>query len=409
MNITLQLLKVSSSNTVPSLEGIRILDLTRVWAGPLATRIFGDYGAEVIKITDPRTPLVMDNGLNNKLNRNKKNIGLRLDKPDGHEIFTELVSISDIVIENFRPRVMRNLRLTYDKLIQFNPTIIMCSMPGFGLKGPYSEYPAFGTTAEALAGLPYLTGYDNHLPISTGIAYGDPVSGLNAVGVLMAALRQKTKQGIGQHIDIALAASPVCNLGEYFVAESVGLPTPVLNGNKSLQMSPHGVYPSKGNDQWIAVAIEHLEQWKSLVRILDSEILKSDDFHNISTRKQKESTIDSAISLWTQKRTGTQIMKIFQESGIAAGIVSNSEQMLEDPHLNKRGIFVTLEEQHYGSKKYDAQSIPGNYRAKIDWTPIRDVGQDSEFFLQKLLGYSQSECKALEGKEVVHFEPRITK
>ena len=101
-------------------------------------------------------------------------------------------------------------------------------------------------------------------------------------------------------------------------------------------------------------------------------------------------------------------MQIFQESGIPAGIVSNSEQMLEDPHLNKRGIFVTLEEQYYGSKKYDAQSIPGNYRAKIDWTPIRDVGQDSEFFLRKLLGYSQSECKALEEKEVVHFEPEIT-
>ena len=130
---------MNTSSSGPSLEGIRVLDLTRVWAGPLATRILGDYGAEVIKITDPRTPLVMDNGLNNKLNRNKRNIGLRLDTEEGRNIFLDLVSLSDAVIENFRPRVMRNLDLTYETLRSVNPTILMCSMPGFGIKGPYSE------------------------------------------------------------------------------------------------------------------------------------------------------------------------------------------------------------------------------------------------------------------------------
>ena len=109
-----------------SLSGLRVLDLTRVWAGPLATRIYGDYGADVIKISDPRVPLVTENGLNSKLNRNKRNIGLRLDKSEGRNIFLELTSISDVVIENFRPRVMRNLDLTYEILIQTNPHLIMC-------------------------------------------------------------------------------------------------------------------------------------------------------------------------------------------------------------------------------------------------------------------------------------------
>ena len=195
-----------------SLSGLRVLDLTRVWAGPLATRIYGDYGAEVIKISDPRVPLVTENGLNSKLNRNKKNIGLRLDKSEGRNIFLELTSISDVVIENFRPRVMRNLDLTYEILIQTNPHLIMCSMPGFGLEGPYAEYPAFGTTAEALAGIPGLTGYDSSLPISSGMAYGDPVSGLNAVGILLTALRQRNITGKGQFVDIELADSPACNL-----------------------------------------------------------------------------------------------------------------------------------------------------------------------------------------------------
>ena len=399
---------MNTSSSGPSLEGIRVLDLTRVWAGPLATRILGDYGAEVIKITDPRTPLVMDNGLNNKLNRNKRNIGLRLDKPEGHRIFTELVELSDIVIENFRPRVMRNLKLTYKDLLQFNPQLIMCSMPGFGLKGPYSEYPAFGTTAEAIAGLPYLTGYDSHLPISTGIAYGDPVSGLNAVGVLLAALRQKLKQGIGQHIDIALAASPVCNLGEYFVSESVNLHTAKLDGNKHESMTPHGVYQTKTDGQWVAIAIESTDQWNSLVKIIDSDGLKSPSYKDFFVRKKKETEIDNVISIWTKKWEGEHIMGTLQASGIPTGIVSNSKQMLEDPHLSHREMLVTLDEQHYGPKKYDAQSIPGNYKSKKDWYPIRDIGQDSEFILQKLLGYPSSRCKTLEENEVVHFQPKIT-
>ena len=117
-----------------SLSGLRVLDLTRVWAGPLATRIFGDFGAQIIKISDPRTPVANTNGVNNKLNRNKLSLGLRLDKDSGKGIFRDLVAISDVVIENFRPRVMRNLSLAYDQLKAINHDIVMCSMPGFGME-----------------------------------------------------------------------------------------------------------------------------------------------------------------------------------------------------------------------------------------------------------------------------------
>ena len=196
-----------------SLSNIRVLALTRVWAGPLATRIMGDFGAEIIKISDPRVPLLTPNGLNNKLNRNKKNIGIRLDIESGRDVFLDLVSKSDVVIENFRPRVMRNLKLDFGELKKSNPNIVMVSMPGFGLTGPYAEYPAYGTTAEALAGIPSLIGYSDQVPIATGIAYGDPVSGLNAVTLILAALRKREKFGVGQFIEIALSASPLCNIG----------------------------------------------------------------------------------------------------------------------------------------------------------------------------------------------------
>ena len=136
-----------------ALNSLRVLDLTRVWAGPLGTRVLADFGADVIKISDPRTLLDSSARVNNKLNRNKRNIGIRLDKKEGREIFLRLVTISDIVVENYRPRGMRNFNLSYHDLRGANPTVIMCSMPGFGLDGPYSEYPAFGSSAEAISGV----------------------------------------------------------------------------------------------------------------------------------------------------------------------------------------------------------------------------------------------------------------
>ena len=141
-----------------SLSDIRVLDLTRVWAGPLATRVMGDFGADIIKISDPRVQLLSSNGLNHKLNRNIRNIGFRLDIVEGRDVLLGLVKKSDVIIENFRPRVMRNLNIGYDVLKTVKPDIIFVSMPGFGVDGPYSEYPAFGTTAEAVAGIPSLIG-----------------------------------------------------------------------------------------------------------------------------------------------------------------------------------------------------------------------------------------------------------
>ena len=387
-----------------SLSGLRVLDLTRVWAGPLATRIYGDYGADVIKVSDPRVPLVTENGLNSKLNRNKRNIGLRLDKSEGRDIFLELTSISDVVIENFRPRVMRNLGLTYEILIQTNPHIVMCSMPGFGLEGPYAEYPAFGTTAEALAGIPGLTGYDSSLPISSGMAYGDPVSGLNAVGILLTALRQRNLTGRGQFLDIALAASPACNLGEFFGASSSNGYQPEINGNKSIQYCPHGVYKTKGDDEWIAVSVIDETAWCALVGLIGDPNLKSEKYLLIDNRKKDEDLIDARLSAWFESKESNNVMIQLQNSGVSAGSVSNNRQLLSDPHLNDRGFFADMYEPRFGLKRYDGQSILGNFVDKSNWMTTRDVGESSKEILVELLGYTKADCKKLEKEETVLFQ-----
>ena len=386
-----------------SLSNIRILDLTRVWAGPLATRIFGDFGAEVIKISDPRVTLLSGNGLNNKLNRNKKNIGLRLDIESGRKVFLELVSKSDVVIENFRPRVMRNLGLSFDQLTRSNPSIVMVSMPGFGTEGPYSEFPAFGTTAEALAGIPSLIGYKEGAPMSTGIAYGDPISGLNAVSLILAALRKRKKFGGGQFIDIALATSPVCMIGEYIGAYSSSGELTTTQGNRHPDYCPHGAYKCKGFDSWIAISVTDNQEWKSLCNILSNPKLNLLSSATVKIRKENEDLINQTISEWSSTGFASERAKALQRAGIPAGMVSNSRQLMNDEHLNARNFFHDTKERDHGIKRFDGQSISGNSLPKSTWKNTSDVGEDSRSILTEILGYSDSKCAGLESEQAVYF------
>jgi len=386
-----------------SLSNIRILDLTRVWAGPLATRIFGDFGAEVIKISDPRVSLLSGNGLNNKLNRNKKNIGLRLDIESGRKVFLELVSKSDVVIENFRPRVMRNLGLSFDQLTRSNPSIVMVSMPGFGTEGPYSEFPAFGTTAEALAGIPSLIGYEEGAPISTGIAYGDPISGLYAVSLILAALRKREKFGGGQFIDIALATSPVCMIGEYIGAYSSSGELTTTQGNRHPDYCPHGAYKCKGFDSWIAISVTDNQEWKSLCNILSSPQLSLLSSATVKVRKENEDLINQTISEWSSTGFASERAKALQRGGIPAGMVSNSRQLMNDEHLNARNFFHDTKERDHGIKRFDGQSISGNSLPKSTWKNTSDVGEDSRSILTEILGYSDSKCAGLESEQAVYI------
>jgi len=386
-----------------SLSDLRVLDLTRVWAGPLATRIFGDFGAQIIKISDPRTPIAANNGVNNKLNRNKLSIGLRLDKDAGKRVFRDLVAVSDVVIENFRPRVMRNLRLAYDDLKAINPDIVMCSMPGFGMTGPYSEYPAYGTTAEAVAGIPSLIGYDQSVPMPTGIAYGDPISGLHAVGTVLACLRNRNITGGGQFIDIALAAGPVITTGEFLVATSANSYESDVHGNKHPQHSPYGAYKAAGDDNWIAISVTNNQEWLSLCSVIDDDRLHDPRFSESADRKCHEEFIDKVISQWVENREVDEMMNLLQDTGVPAGRVANSRQLLSDQHLAARDFFVVLDEHEVGPKQYEGQSIPGNYIDKSDWEPSHQMGQDSRYILSDILGYTDEQCHALASEETVAF------
>ncbi len=385
-----------------ALSDIRVIDMTRVWAGPLGGRIFADFGAHVIRVSDPRTAEQGLSLIDRELNRNKPNLAVRLDTGEGRDIFLDLVAITDVVVENFRPRVMPNLNLGYESLSEVNPGIVLCSMSGFGATGPYSNYPSLGTAAEAQAGIVSMLGYPGEPPLPTGLAYADPLSGLNMAAAVMNALTHKREAGLGQFIDHSLSDSPVGVLGEYFLARSVNGGQPRPAGNRFCGHAPSRAYAASGDDNWVAVSVTSDDDWRALRRAIgDPESLDRPEYATADGRLQHEDAIDAAVAAWMRDKAPREAMTRLQAEGVPAGLVAKNHQVLSDPHLGARDFFVDLEEPKFGPRRYQGNPIPGNNLDKRHWRPASEIGQDSESVLTELLGYDRHRVARLIGDNIV--------
>ena len=385
-----------------ALSDIRVIDMTRVWAGPLGSRIFADFGAHVIRVSDPRTSEQGLSLMDRELNRNKPNLAVRLDIDEGRDIFLELVAVSDVVVENFRPRVMPNLDLGYETLSKVNPGIVLCSMSGFGATGPYSTYPSLGTAAEAQSGIVSMLGYPGELPLPTGLAYADPLSGLNMVAAVMNALTHKRETGLGQFIDHSLADSPVGVLGEYVAGFSVTGRAPGPSGNRFKEDAPSRAYAASGDDNWVAVSVTSDDDWCALRRAMgDPETLEKPEYATADGRRLHEDAIDAAIAAWMRDRDPREAMERLQAEGVPAGLVAKNRDVLSDPHLSARGLFVELDEPQFGPKRYAGIPIPGNSLDVRQWKPASDIGQDSAALLTELLGYDGDRVARLQSESII--------
>ena len=379
-----------------ALGDVRILDMTRVWAGPLGARIFADFDAHVIKISDPRAAATGLNPVDRELNRNKPNLALRLDTDEGRAVFLDLVSLSDVVVENFRPRVMRHLNLDYDSLRAVNPAIIMCSMPGYGASGPYSDFPSLGTAAESISGIDSMLGYPDERPLPSGIAYADPLSALNQVAAVMNALAHRSATGRGQFIDLALSDSPVCVIGEYIAANSATGHQPLPSGNRHPVHAPNRAYRAIGDDSWVAISVTSDDEWCALCATMGRpDLLDAPAYNTADARKRNEDEIDRIVSEWVRHQDAFDVMVLLQEAGVPAGRVANNREFLADPHLDERGFFVELHEPEHGAKQYSGLATPGNQLDKRRWKPASNIGQDSDAILANLLGYDEHKRRAL--------------
>ena len=394
--------KPTESHQSSLLDGIRVIDLTRVWAGPLAGRIMGDFGAHVIKVSDPRVPMDRSVGTNNKLNRNKDSLAIRLDRPRGRAAFLELVSVSDVVMESFRPRVMRNFDLGYHELRKARPDIIMCSLSGYGSDGPHAEYPAYGTSVESITGLPSLMRYEGGPPMTSGIAFPDPVTALNSLAAILTALRHRTATGEGQFIDLSLAEGPVCQIGEVVAACERDGGQPERRGNAHYRHAPHGVYRTAGDDRWIAISVTTDGQWKAFCRVVDRPDLAYDPrFACEESRKRSEQVLNDCISAWTMDKDSLKLMGDLQSAGVPAGAVHDNRDLLGDPHLRERGFFVELDEPDVGVKTYPGQAIRAAGMDRDSWTPSARLGTHNINLLSRLLGLPSGVTSQLEREKVI--------
>jgi crotonobetainyl-CoA:carnitine CoA-transferase CaiB-like acyl-CoA transferase len=406
------------------LNGIRIIDLTMVYAGPVATKMMAELGAEVIKIESSqradvftRANVYPDNKPGNQpwnhgsffhtLNEGKRAISLNLGSDEGREIFKQLVKISDVVIENFSPRVMDNWGLNYAELSKINQRIIMVSISGLGHYGPLKDFSMYVPGMEGMSGLTYITGDPSEPPLLSGNAYGDWVTGANAAMALLTALFYQKATGKGQYVDVSGREATTCHIGEVLMEYSLNEHNHERTGNRNAHYAPHGCYRCHGDDEWIAISVENDEQWNSLCKLINVPALKDQKFDSMQSRLQNQDELDIHIEKWTTDKDKISLMGILQKARIPAGAVLNMKEINLNPQLARRGFFKLVNHDSETGCRPIPKQMPavfqGFKRFPIKRAPF--FSEDTEYVLETLLKMPKSETERLKKENVIGAQP----
>ncbi len=391
----------------PVLKGLRILDFTWMLAGPFATRILADFGAEVIKVQSKKTAGGAEANLSGYFttwNRNKRGITLDMGRPEAREIALKLTAESDVVIDNFSPRVMSNWGLDYEALAAVKPDLIMLTMSGMGHAGPWKDYVAFAPTIQALSGLTYLTSFTEDSPLGLGYSYADIVAGLYAAFALLAALASRERTGLGEYIEVSEYESLCTLLGPTFLDVSCHNRRVVPQGNcpESLQAAPYGCYPCRGTDRWCVIAVFSDEEWLALCHAMGHPAwTKKEQFTTCSGRREHLAELDKFLALWTAGEMAEEIVRSLQEAGVPAGIVQNAEALAGDPHLSSRRFFTNLNHPVLGNMVADAFPVKFSKSAASEWKAAPLLGEANQYVYRELLGMSRAELTSYIEKGII--------
>ena len=381
------------------LHNLCILDFTWVLAGPYATRILADFGAEVIKVQPllPEGEDTFSRGYYNTWNRNKLGITLNLGKPEGMVLARRLVAISDAVVENFTPRVMANWGLDYDNLKKVKPDLIMLSMSTMGSTGPWRDYAGFGPTIQAFSGMTYLTSFPGKPPLGLGFAYADHVAGLVATLALLGALEYRQRTGEGQYIDVSQVEAMASLLGSAILEYTVNGREVEPVGNSLTDAAPHGVYRCQGDDRWCAIAVFTDEDWAGFKRALGNPTWTEDKkFATLSARLKNAEELDKLVEAWTREHTAEEVMALLQEWGVAAGVVQDAGDLANDPQLKAQGFFIELGKTISDATPIKLSRTPARYRRVA---PAR--GQDNNYVYGELLDMSEEQLSELRQQGII--------
>ncbi|MDO8568299.1 MAG: CoA transferase [Dehalococcoidales bacterium] len=401
-----------------ALEGVKIADFSRAASVPLTMRELAEHGAMVVRVDSHKNP---DNirflspfkdgiaGINRgalavSYNTNKYCISLDVKHPEGLEVARRLIKWADVVVENMRPGAMAKLGLDYESCRQVKPDIIYASGSQMGQVIPYGGY---GLQAASIAGFAHLLGWPDRGPVAPVNAYPDFISPYYLAGTIALALDYRRKTGKGVYLDQSQVESGVALLGPALLDYEVNGKIANRRGNEDSYMAPHAAYPCRGEDQWVAIAIENDGQWRALCRVLDKPELERDEFKTFAGRKANQGEIDRLIGVWTVNLGAFEAMKILQAAGVPAGIVANGQELFEDPQLQHRQHFRKLVHNEIGEYSCHSPAY------KLSRTPCRitkpgpGLGEDNWFVYREILGYSEDEVADMLAKGVITTEADI--
>jgi formyl-CoA transferase len=390
------------------LQGLKVLELGQLIAGPFAAKTFADFGAEVIKIEPPGSgdPLrqwrLLHNGTSvwwQVQSRNKKSVTLDLRQPEAREIVRRLIDEADILVENFKPGVMEGWGLGYDELSRTNPGLVMLRISGYGQTGPYKDRPGFGVVAEAMGGLRYLTAEPGRVPVRVGVSIGDTLASLHGViGVLMA-LQHRHRTGRGQVVDVALYEA-VFNCMESLLPEYSAFGTVREPAGSALP----GIAPSNAyacTDGWVLVAGNGDSIFKRLMSAIGRDDLGQDpELASNVGRVQRVQEIDGAIGGWTATRTVAEVLDALTAANVPAGRIYNARDIAEDPHYRARGMLQRVTSADGLSVEVPGvvpvlSETPGGITRRA---PV--LGEDTEAVLREV-GVTDEQLQALRARGVI--------
>jgi formyl-CoA transferase/CoA:oxalate CoA-transferase len=391
------------------LEGIRVIDLTRVLAGPFATQSLGDLGAEVLKIEPP------GNGDETRhfppfiggeshyflgINRNKKSLVVDLQQEAGKEILRRLVATADILVENYRPGVMDRLGVGYAVLAEINPRLIYCAISGFGLSGPMRDKPSFDIVTQALSGALSINGERGHMPVKLGIPLGDMVGGVFGPMAVLAALHERTRTGKGRLVDISLYDGLIGMLGYFAQLAFITGEDPAPMGSSHPNIVPYGSFPASDGSIIIAVLSESF--WGKLCEALERPDLAADPrFASPTLRRDRRDEVDGLIAEVTRTRTVTEWQERLTRADVPHAPVLGLNAALAHPQALAREMVVTAEHAAIGPMKVIGRPVkfPGSPLPPVTAPPT--IGQHTAEVLRAQLGYSEGEIEALKRAGII--------
>lgn len=410
------------------LSGLRVMELTTAWAGPMAGRILALLGAEVIHIEPASNPdtwrsysgaLVVNRypdrqpgarrhnraALFNSQNTDKLSFSLDLKADGGTEAFSDLVRRSDLLLANFTPGMLQRLGFDNEALWEINPQICVVELPAYGNTGPMKSWAALGPTMEQVAGMCSIIGYGDGKPVSTGPAYLDPIGGFHGAAAALTALYHRQRTGQAQHGEVPQVEAAMHMIGELLIAAVEGGGDPAIHGNRLTTAAPHDVFPAAGEDQWVAIHVDSDSAWAALCTLVGDPVLSSNrTLDTLAGRLNAQDEIAEHLGRWTRLQDKHSIAALLQGAGIIAGAVYQPNDVLACDYLNARGFSKPLTHPEAGTHLH--QGLP----FRFDATPVAHrraapcLGEHNEYVLREVLGRSDAEIAELQRAGTVKAE-----